>query len=69
MVGKDKIKLKLKDKMMTVSCLRKNIVEMYPSLSVMNNRFLIAVNHKVADDSTIITHLDKVAILPPVSGG
>ena len=68
-IGKDKIKLKMKDKMVTVYDLRRAVVEMYPSLSIMNNRFLVAVNHKVADNSTVVSHLDEVAILPPISGG
>jgi molybdopterin converting factor subunit 1 len=69
LVGKETIKLKLKDKMTTVRDIRMMIIEMYPSLSSMSNVFFVAVNHKIAKDDTIINHLDEVAILPPVSGG
>lgn len=69
LVGKDTIKLKLKDKITTVRDLRKIIMEMYPSLSSMSKGFFVAVNHKLADDDTIISQLDEVAVLPPVSGG
>lgn len=66
-IGKDEVRLKLKDQT-TVGDLRKMILEMYPTLS-MKVKFAVAVNHKVVDDSTIISHRDEVAILPPVSGG
>ena len=65
-IGKDEIRLKL-TKPTTVDDLRKMIMEMYPSLSKVT--FAVAVNHKVADDSTTVSYLDEVAILPPVSGG
>jgi len=66
LVGEKDVKISLGDQT-TVGNLRKKIVEMYPVLSKIT--FVIAVNHKVADDSTVINHSDEVAILPPVSGG
>jgi len=69
LVGKDTIKLKLKDKITTVRDLRNMIMEMYPSLSSMSKGFFVAVNHKLAHDDTIISQRDEVAVLPPVSGG
>lgn len=66
LIGKEEIRLKLADQT-TVGDLRKMISKMYPALSTKT--FAIAVNHKVADDSTKISQLDEVAILPPVSGG
>lgn len=69
LIGKDKITLRLSaDKMTTVRDLTKRILELYPSLST-KNQFVIAVNHKIADNDTAINQLDEVAILPPVSGG
>jgi molybdopterin converting factor small subunit len=44
------------------------ILELFPSLST-KIQFVIAVNHKIADESTTISYKDEVAILPPVSGG
>jgi len=67
LLGKDEIRVSL-DNQTTVGDLKKMIVEMHPSLS-KKPVFVVAVNHKVVDDSTIINHLDEVAILPPVSGG
>ena len=67
LIGKDEIKLRLESKT-TVGDLRKKILQMYPALST-KIPFMIAVNHRVADDATTISHLDEVAILPPVSGG
>lgn len=67
-VGKDEIRLRLTDQT-TVGDLKKKILELYPALSSTKIPFMIAVNHRVADDSTTVSHLDEVAILPPVSGG
>ena len=69
LVGKETIKLKLKDKTTTVGDVRMMIIEMYPSLSSLSRVFFVAVNHKLANDDTIINDHDEVAILPPVSGG
>jgi molybdopterin converting factor subunit 1 len=68
-VGKETIKLKLKDKTTTVGDIRMMIFEMYPSLSSLSKVFFVAVNHKLANDDTILNEHDEVAILPPVSGG
>jgi molybdopterin converting factor subunit 1 len=68
-IGKDKIRLKLTDQMTTVGDLRKAILELYPSLHSSKVHFAIAVNHKVATDTTALNHLDEVALLPPISGG
>ena len=68
-VGKETIKLKLKDKTTTVGDIRMMIFQMYPSLSSLSKVFFVAVNHKLANDDTILNNHDEVAILPPVSGG
>jgi len=67
-IGKDKITLKSTDKMITVRDLRRMISVLFPSLPT-KTQFVIAVNHKIADDSATISQVDEVAILPPVSGG
>lgn len=67
-VGKDEIRLSLANQT-TVGDLKKKIFELYPALASKKIPFIVAVNHKVVDDSTTINHLDEVAILPPVSGG
>lgn len=67
-VGKEEVSVSLA-KQTTVGYLRKKFFELYPALASKKVPFVIAVNHKVVDDSTAINHLDEVAILPPVSGG
>ncbi len=67
-VGKDKITLKLTDKIIKVRDLRRMILQLFPCLST-KIQFVIAVNHKIVDDATTISQLDEIAILPPVSGG
>jgi molybdopterin converting factor subunit 1 len=66
-IGKDKITLKLSEKM-TALDLRRMILEQYPQV-VRKIQFVIAINHKIADDATTVHQMDEVAILPPVSGG
>ena len=66
-IGKDKMTVKLSEKM-TVRDLRKMILAIQP-LHLSKIRFVIAVNHKVADEATTLNHMDEVAVLPPVSGG
>ena len=53
----------------TVGNLKKKITNMYPSLDVANVPLVFAVNHRVAGEHVLVTHLDEIAILPPVSGG
>jgi molybdopterin converting factor subunit 1 len=67
LLGKDEIRVSFANQT-TVGDLKKRILEMHPSLS-KKPTFVVAVNHKVVDDSTIISYNDEVAILPPVSGG
>jgi molybdopterin converting factor subunit 1 len=66
-IGKDKITLKLSEKM-TALDLRRMILEQYPQV-VRKIQFVIAINRKIADDATTVDQMDEVAILPPVSGG
>jgi molybdopterin converting factor subunit 1 len=66
-IGKDKITLKLSEKM-TALDLRRMILEQYPQV-VSKIQFVIAINRKIADDATTVDQMDEVAILPPVSGG
>jgi len=53
----------------SVSQMKKIILETYPNLVKLNIPFFVAVNHKIAKDSTVITPKDEVALIPPVSGG
>ena len=66
-IGKDKMTIKLSEKM-TVRDLRKVILAIQP-LPLSKIQFVIAVNHKVADEATTLNQMDEVAVLPAVSGG
>ncbi|HEY6884794.1 MAG TPA: MoaD/ThiS family protein [Nitrososphaeraceae archaeon] len=66
-IGKDKMTVKLSEKM-TVRDLRKVILAIQP-LPLSKIQFVIAVNHKVADEATTLNQMDEVAVLPAVSGG
>jgi molybdopterin synthase sulfur carrier subunit len=65
-IGRDKIEVELSEKM-TVGDLREIILTIQPLLSKI--QFVIAVNHKVANDATTLNQKDEVAVLPAVSGG
>ena len=53
----------------TVSQLRRQLAERYPSLARLLDHSAFAVNDDFADDSQPIPANAEVALLPPVSGG
>jgi molybdopterin converting factor subunit 1 len=67
-VGSNEISLKINDGD-TVADLKESIFRRYPSLSSLKVPLNYAVNHKIANDSTILSYQDEIAIFPPVSGG
>jgi len=64
----DEIKINI-DNEITVSQMKKIVFETFPNLKKLNVPFLVAVNHKFAKDSVVISTNDEVALIPPVSGG
>lgn len=68
LVGKDEIKIELGNQT-TVADVKKIILKRYPQLSSLMSPCIIAVNHTVGNESTLIKHQDEVALFPPVSGG
>jgi len=64
----DEIKINIDNKI-TVSHMKKIVFETFPNLKKLNVPFLVAVNHKFAKDSVVISTKDEVALIPPVSGG
>jgi molybdopterin converting factor subunit 1 len=68
LVGKSEVSFEI-EKNATVSDLKKILLDSYPQLSYQKLQAIYAVNHKVSDDSTILSVNDEVAIFPPVSGG
>lgn len=67
-VGSSEILLKIKEGD-TVADLKESIFKRYPSLSSLKITLIYAVNHKIANDSTILSYQDEIAVFPPVSGG
>jgi len=57
------------EKEITVSQMKKIVFETFPNLKKLNIPFFVAVNHKYANDSDVISSKDEVALIPPVSGG
>jgi molybdopterin converting factor subunit 1 len=67
-VGKSEVTFEIK-KYTTISDLKKILLDNYPQLSSQKFQAIYAVNHKVSDDSTMLSASDEVAVFPPVSGG
>jgi molybdopterin synthase sulfur carrier subunit len=53
----------------TVSDLKKRILDLYPEISAQKITFAIAVNAAIANDKSVINDFDEIALLPPISGG
>ena len=52
-----------------VSDLLQVIRSHYPQLAPKNVDIVVAVNAEYADENTILSEEDEVALIPPVSGG
>lgn len=65
----DRQELMLPQQSMTVAELKAYLAQVYPQIKDAVERAMIAVNQEFAEDQTIITENDEVAIIPPVSGG
>jgi len=57
------------EKEITVSQMKKIVLDTFPNLKKLSIPFLIAVNHRYVKDSDVIGTKDEVALIPPVSGG
>ncbi len=67
-VGSNEILLKINDGD-TIANLKESLFRTYPSISSVKTPLIYAVNHEVANDSTVLSYQDEIAIFPPVSGG
>lgn len=52
----------------TVGELRDALSNQYPDIKSLNS-LMIAINNAYADDKTILSEVDEIALIPPVSGG
>ena len=67
-MNSDEIKIDI-DNEITVLQMKQIIFETFPNLKKLNITFFVAVNHKHAMDSDIISIHDEIALFPHVSGG
>ena len=67
-VGKGELTLSLETNA-TVSDLRRMLLDLYPALASIRIPIMVAVNRRIADENTVLSNKDEVALLPPVSGG
>ncbi len=67
-VGSNEILIKINDGD-TIANLKESLFRKYPSLSSVKMPLIYAVNHEVANDFTVLSFQDELAIFPPVSGG
>jgi len=52
----------------TTAALKRSLEERYPRLKQLAS-YMVAVNNEYAQDESILTERDEIAIIPPVSGG
>ena len=64
----DEIKIDI-DNEISVLQMKRILFETFPNLKKSNIPFFVAVNHKYAPDSDVISINDEIALIPPVSGG
>jgi molybdopterin converting factor subunit 1 len=64
----DEIKINVGEDI-TVLKMKEILFETFPNLKKINLPFMVAINHKYAVDSDIVTINDEIALIPPVSGG
>jgi len=67
-MNSNEIKINI-DNGITVLQMKQIIFETFPNLKKLNIPFFVAVNHKHAMDSDIISINDEIALFPHVSGG
>jgi molybdopterin converting factor subunit 1 len=67
-IGRAEVDVALPDAA-TVRQLRGAIVEQYPALADVLAHARLAVNSDYAADTTVISPMAEIAIIPPVSGG
>ena len=65
--GQNEITIELNDGL-TIQEFREFLVKKYPLFSEMDS-FAIALNESYAEQGTVLSENDIVAIIPPVSGG
>jgi molybdopterin converting factor subunit 1 len=53
----------------TVAAIRRQMVERLPEAAALLNKSAIAVNECYGDENTAVRSGDRIAVLPPVSGG
>ena len=76
-IGKEQIILHLPRKdggktataAITVADLRRRILELYPAISAQRIIMAVAINTKMANDKSVLSDFDEIALLPPISGG
>ncbi|RYU92505.1 molybdopterin synthase sulfur carrier subunit [Mucilaginibacter terrigena] len=66
--GGQLITVELGDSTATTADLKVSLEARYPKLKQLAS-YMVAVNNEYAEDGGVITELDEVAIIPPVSGG
>jgi len=68
-VGLNEVTFSIAGEYITVEDLKRDLLVCYPVLASVNASFVVAVNRKVANNTTKIALCDEVALLPFVSGG
>lgn len=68
LVGTDRVTIEAPTGV-TVRDMRRILAERQPALATLLARCRIAVNQEFAAEDTVVTVVDEIAVIPPVSGG
>jgi molybdopterin converting factor subunit 1 len=68
-VGSNKVSLTVYNEPFTVRDIRNELIKRYPNLKSLVEKSMVAVNQEYALDHTILSDMDEIAFIPPVSGG
>jgi molybdopterin converting factor subunit 1 len=68
-VGQKEVEVNLNSEFSTVAELKSSLYTAFPALASGASYLVVAVNRKVADETTKIAASDELALLPLVSGG
>jgi molybdopterin converting factor subunit 1 len=68
LAGQPSINLELPE-LSTLADVRRNLAEQVPEAATLLAKSAIAVNECYADEAVVLKPGDRVAVLPPVSGG
>lgn len=67
--GTNVVVFSTKKDLVHIKDIKEFIIRKYPTIKVLLEQSMIAVNCEYVDEDCMVTSKDKIAFIPPVSGG